>query len=194
MPCVSLSYNYFAFGSNMASSTMINLRNIHPIAATAAILKDHRLAFNVPGTPFIEPSWASVEEETGSTVHGVLYKLTENDFAKVCQSEGVPFAYRLHRCNVIPYIGNGQDAGSQTSSKGIETVSAFTLIAGRKQWRQSKDTPPSQAYLNVLKRGAKEFLLDESYVKYLESIESADTIFGDGIAEKMLQFVELRKQ
>ena len=54
-------YNYFAFGSNMASSTMTALRSLDPVASTAAILPNHRLAFNVPGTAFVEPSWASVE-------------------------------------------------------------------------------------------------------------------------------------
>ena len=43
-------YNYFAFGSNMASSTMTALRSLDPVASTAAILPNHRLAFNVPGT------------------------------------------------------------------------------------------------------------------------------------------------
>ncbi len=189
-----LSYNYFAFGSNMASSTMINLRNINPIASTAAILRDHRLAFNVPGTPFVEPSAASVEMEKGSIVHGVLFKLTVDDFAKVCQTEGVPLAYRLHRCEVLPYVGDGKNAGEDAASNGIQSVPAFTLRAGLKAWRESSDIPPSQSYLNVLIRGAKEYRLDESYLHYLVSIQCAKTIIGDGLAEKALQLAEMRNQ
>ncbi len=114
-------YNYFAFGSNMASSTMTALRNLEPVISTAAVLPGHRLAFNVPGTPLIEPSWASVEpiQDLGkgseisshNNVHGVLYKLTERDFLDICKTEGVPFGYTLHRCRVIPYKGNGDAAG-----------------------------------------------------------------------------------
>jgi len=176
----------------MASSTMVNLRNLKPIASTAAVLYDHRLAFNVPGTPFVEPSWASVEVETGSSVHGVLYKLSEEDFTRVCQTEGVPFAYRLHRCDVVPYIGNGEDAGMQADE--TKTIKAFTLRAGRKSWRESKDIAPSQSYVNVLLRGAKEFQLDQDYVKQLENIQCAQNVIGGGMAEKMLQFAELRNK
>ena len=209
------SYNYFAIGSNMASSTMTNLRNLNPIASTPAILKDHRLAFNVPGTPLIEPSWASVEPEKGCIVHGVLYKLTEEDFQTICQTEGVPFAYGLHRCNVLPYVGNGVDAGKQkwllegdgrgcgdesdhddskneTENKEQQIIQAFTLRAGRKSWRNSKDIAPSRSYMNVLIRGAKEFQLDEDYVRSLEAIQCSKMMIGDGIAEMMLQFAELR--
>ena len=178
----------------MATSTMLNLRNINPIASTAAILNDHRLTFNVPGTPFVEPSWAAVEEEIGSKVHGVLYKLSEEDFAKVCQTEGVPFAYRLHRCKVIPYIGDGKTAGEDAlSCSDIKSTPAFTLIAGRQQWRKSNDIPPSKSYLNVLLRGAKEFEFDEDYVTYLQNIKTATNVIGGGFAEKMLEVAEMRK-
>ncbi len=172
----------------MASSTMINLRNLKPVASTAAVLYDHRLAFNVPGTAFVEPSWASVEVDSGSLVHGVLYTLSEEDFVRVCQTEGVPFAYRLHRCEVVPYVGNGRSAGKNADE--TKSIRAFTLRAGRKAWRESKDIPPSQSYVNVLLRGAKEFQLDKDYVQQLESIECARNVVG--VAETMLQFAELR--
>ena len=55
------TFNYFAYGSNMFSSTMIELRQLQPISSTAAVLPGYRLRFNVPGLPGIEPSWASVE-------------------------------------------------------------------------------------------------------------------------------------
>eukprot|EP00566_Odontella_aurita_P022843 CAMPEP_0113561894 /NCGR_PEP_ID=MMETSP0015_2-20120614/20226_1 /TAXON_ID=2838 /ORGANISM="Odontella" /LENGTH=140 /DNA_ID=CAMNT_0000463733 /DNA_START=261 /DNA_END=683 /DNA_ORIENTATION=+ /assembly_acc=CAM_ASM_000160 len=54
-------YNYFAYGSNMCSATMTALRGLNPLASTAAVLPGHELRFNVPGTPLVEPSWASVE-------------------------------------------------------------------------------------------------------------------------------------
>ena len=191
-------YNYFAFGSNMASATMTALRQLDPVASSAAVLPGHRLAFNVPGTPLIEPSWASVEpvksqgDVPSEVVHGVLYKLTQDDFESVCRTEGVPFGYRLHRCKVIPYNGNndcaGQEALASTSSK---LVPAFTLRAGRKMWRQSTvDIPPSKAYMNVLLRGAEEYRIDREYVNYLRNIPVGQTLIGDGIAEEMLKTAE----
>mmetsp|Transcript_20721 Transcript_20721/g.38033 ORF Transcript_20721/g.38033 Transcript_20721/m.38033 type:complete len:273 (+) Transcript_20721:239-1057(+) len=228
------TYNYFAFGSNMASSTMINLRNISPLASSAAILPGHALRFNIPGVPGVEPSSASVEptnsdaieKEQEVVVHGVLYKLTEEDFATICQTEGVPLAYSLHRCRVVPYVGDGKTAGEDAlrrtmsiSTEGGNTetmpadennsslktnneqptkndwgVSAFTLRAARKKWREGEDIPPSQSYLNVLIRGAKEFVLDESYLQKLENTPVGKTWIGNGLSEEMLRMAEQRKK
>ena len=216
-------YNYFAFGSNMCSATMTDLRNLRPVAATAAVLPDHELRFNVPGMPLVEPSWASVEpvvpverrrkrstesaSESKDVVHGVLYSLTEEDFEAVCRTEGVPFAYTLHRCRVVPYTGNGRDAGaralegsSTAESKRIPTIPkgipAYTLRAGNKSLRsqpRSADAPPSRGYVNVLLRGAREFFLDGDYVQSLEDIPTGRTIGGDGTAERLLDAAIQRK-
>lgn len=201
------TYNYFAFGSNMCSSTMINLRNISPLASTAAMLPSHQLRFNIPGMPGVEPSSASVEPYVGESdaldkttvVHGTLYKLSEEDFSTICRTEGVPFAYSLHRCRVVPYRGDGKKAGEEclenlmnNDTTGAFGVPAFTLRAARKEWRKSKDIPPSQSYLNLLIRGAVEFKLDEEYLNMLNSIEPGKTFAGFGLAEEMLKWAEKR--
>ena len=84
------TYNYFAFGSNMCSATMIDLRKTSPIASSAAILPGHELRFNIPGILGIEPSSASVEpvdakllDSSDQVVHGTLYKLSEDDFTTI---------------------------------------------------------------------------------------------------------------
>lgn len=205
------TYNYFAYGSNMASSTMINLRKLSPLASSAAILPAHTLRFNIPGAPLVEPSSASVEPidsmdkvmdvdtiiERETLVHGVLYKLTEEDFASVCRTEGVPFAYSLHRCRVIPYSGDGQRAGERKLDEvnmfsNEWGVPAFSLRAATKKWRRGKDIPPSQSYINVMIRGAKEFALDASYLEKLQQIEAGRTFPSDGMAEEILRRAEER--
>jgi hypothetical protein len=207
------TYNYFAFGSNMCSSTMINLRNTSPLAYTAAILPGHSLRFNIPGLIKVEPSSASVEPIDGELdfldqhkfVHGTLYKLSEEDFSTICRTEGVPFAYNLHRCRVIPYKGDGKRAGIDCLEKMVDSINtsdalnlddigvpAFTLRAARKKWREAKDIPPSQSYLNVLIRGAVEFQVDDAYLKMLKNIKPGKTFIGGGLAEEMLRLAEMR--
>ena len=109
----------------------------------------------------------------------------------MCNTEGIPFAYTLHRCRVVPYIGDAKKAGydalldqvvtpATTSAPSNDRVGgemtlakslfAYTLRASRKEWRQGNDIPPSRAYLNVLIRGAHEFQLDDDYVQYLKGI------------------------
>ncbi len=212
----SKTYNYFAYGSNMASSTMINLRELSPLASAAAVLPAHVLRFNIPGVPLVEPSSASVEPvdnimekkgmddvetiiESGQLVHGVLYKLSEDDFARVCSTEGVPFAYSLHRCRCIPYAGDGKRAGEDCLRRvmreldEINMIPAFTLRAAREKWRRDDDIAPSQSYLNVLIQGAKEFRLDETYLQKLQQIEAGRT-FGPGMAEELLRRAENRRR
>jgi len=225
------SYNYFAFGSNMCLSTMKSLRNIDPIAAIPAILPSHELMFNVPGVQFVEPSWASVEPTTTTTtndddnnnnentnvVHGVLYKLTPSDFVSMCRTEGVPFAYTLHRCRPIPYKADGIDAGEQTLTKYLNnnkkkennkdndvfsvpayTLRASTISQNNNGNNNNNNIAPSQSYLNVLIRGAKEFNLDRSYIQKLESIEPNKNVVysngGVGFAENMLLQAERRRR
>ena len=210
----------------MLSSTMKDLRKLNPIASTAAILPGYRLRFNVPGIPGIEPSWASVEAVPSSSgistasdafmkregndqslqqssmelVHGVMHTLTAQDFATVCQTEGVPFSYVLQKCRVIQYIGDGQVAGQCKLEKVLSTtsitemnnakwgISAYTLLAGPMALRsRGEDIPPSRSYMNVLLRGAKEFALDESYLRKLEEIPVGKTWIGDGLAEGMFR-------
>ena len=185
------SYNYFAYGSNVCKSTMENLRGIQPLASCPAILPGHELRFNIPGIPLLEPSWASVEpcDEVEKVVHGVLYKLTEEDFTTVCRSEGVPIGYLLHRCRPIPYLGDGCNAGLQALLNSKNNVLAYTLRAPLKM-REKPSIPPSRSYLNVIIRGAKEFKIDQSYIDYLESIETGLTIIGNGTAEAMLEQAE----
>jgi hypothetical protein len=198
----------------MAISTLTKLRNINPISSTAALLPNHTLRFNIPGIPYIEPSYASVEPSSSSSsqetnVHGVLYVLTPKDFATICQTEGVPFIYSLHRCNVVPYVGNGKTAGmdtllqktrtnaesttAATTKRDKKIVSAFTLRASSNKYRQvGYNIPPSQSYINVLLRGAYEYQLDEIYCQELENINVSKHIFGNGISEMMLQIAEKR--
>lgn len=192
------TYNYFAFGSNVAQSTMVNLRNLQPIAYTPAMLTDHRLAFNIPGISYIEPSSASVEpitkiaygDDENCVVHGILYKLTQDDFATVCSTEGVPFTYALHRCHVIPYEADGMNAGQRVlESQNFKTIPAYTLRAAPQKWRESPDIPPSQSYKNVILRGAKESRLDSSYIKRLEEVECDRR--ASGFSEEILSVAEM---
>ena len=221
-------YKYFAYGSNMALSTMTNLREIEPISYTPAILPNHELIFNVPGLPFVEPSFASVEptqlmrNDINATdvclVHGVLYELTEKDFVTICRTEGVPFAYQLHRCKPIPYTGDGKYAGryalenelhsqqkqenatmNTNAHQEVDMIStttsrlAFTLRA-KPLPGSVQNIPPSQEYMNVLIRGAKEFAIDDDYVQKLKQIKVGRTLFGKGTAEKMLLAAERRNK
>jgi AIG2-like family len=191
-PCLSLStYHYFAFGSNMVPETMTNLRDISPISSTAGVLRDYKLRFSVAGIPWVEPSAAAVERCAAASVHGVLYELTEHDFARVGSTEGVPFGYRWQACEVYPYVGDGTNAGEASLQTGA-SVSAYTLVAGSPT---KSDIPPSKSYRDLLVEGAKLWKLDMAYVVQLENTATAkNLLIPEGLAKITLQVAAFRKQ
>lgn len=175
--CALETYPYFAIGSNLMPSTMTSLRNLSPLAATAAVLPNYALVFNIPGPRWIEPSAAAVVRRPHSRVHGVLYTLTEDDFGTLGQSEGVPFSYRWERCRVIPYRGDGQCAGEAVLANYLDGddqnygVPAFVLMASRCDSNNDNlSIPPSKSYLKILQDGARYWQLDQSYQEKLAEI------------------------
>jgi hypothetical protein len=163
---------YFAIGSNMLPSTMTVLRQI-PVGdrGSAGILPDYRLAMNVPGIPFVTGSSASAQSSPGDLLHGVLYDLTLDQFARVGTTEGVPFAYVWKRCSVIPYVGNGDCAGQDAyvGANAVAPVEAFVLQATNSPRNgdtidfDTDDSPTSPWYLKILQQGAVHWGLDRSY-------------------------------
>jgi hypothetical protein len=180
-------YRYFGFGSNVLPSTMKALRGIEPINATAAVLPDYELRFDGPGGRTAEPSAAFVQKSVGSTVHGVLYALTDEDFAKVGRTEGVPFGYRWERCFAYEYVGNGIDAGSIAIQEGCP-VETFTLVPPK---RIEKDIPPSSSYLGLIQEGSRCFGFDKEYQQFLNQIPTADNLLiKEGFSGLLLQAAE----
>lgn len=179
--------------------TMTALRNLNPISSTAAVLPDFKLRFNIAGMPLIEPSAAAVESCKGEVVHGVVYTLTEDDFARVGSTEGVPFAYRWQACDVYPYVGDGDEAGrtalQAAASSVVEPVAAYTLISGRSGTASAKDIPPSKSYRDILIDGARLWKMDADYTRMLERTSFAtNLLIPDGISKAALQAAEFRKQ
>ena len=74
-----LSVRYFAFGSNLASSVLEGRRGLRPLAPAApGRVRGHELAFVLPGVPFVEPAFASLERsaDDDAECHGAVYELS----------------------------------------------------------------------------------------------------------------------
>jgi hypothetical protein len=137
----------------------------------------------------VEPSAASVEPANNQNVHGVLYQLTEADFAKVGSTEGVPWTYRWQRCEVYPYIGDGLAAGQQAMAIS-QPVPAYTLIAPG--FSKDEDIPPSSSYHGLIVEGSHFWKMDDIYVKFLEQIPTAQNLIPpQGIAMLTLEVAKI---
>jgi hypothetical protein len=225
-----MTYRYFGYGSNVLPSTMKALRGIDVVQATAAILPDYELRFyGMAGgrnqkqllessAAFVQPSSSSSKSSPSSSssssslrsvVHGVLYTLTADDFAKVGQTEGVPWSYRWQRCEVYPYEGDGERAGATTvgwstadevdddddgnvKNKLGVGVEAYTLVPPPRLQRQDVvQVPPSASYLGLIQEGARLWKFDRHYQTQLANIEVASNLLiRDGVSEWALRLAE----
>ncbi len=145
---------YFAFGSNMAREVFLRRRTMRCERGEPAVLEGHRLAFTEPGLVFgVEPSFANIEPAPGHTVHGVLWQIPDDDFARLLTTESP----------------NYQATAVSVSGTRSGTVPAMTLRSRRRQLEKA----PSRRYLGLLVAGAREHGLPPSYVAELESRPTA---------------------
>jgi phage replication-related protein YjqB (UPF0714/DUF867 family) len=90
---------YFAYGSNLCASQMAR-RCPGACEPRPGVLADHDWLINERGVATVEPF-------PGSTVHGVLWTLTDSDIATLDAAEGVPHRYRRARLTVHTSSGAG---------------------------------------------------------------------------------------
>ena len=194
-------YRYFGYGSNVIPSTMKALRQIDVREVTAAILPDYELKFQ--SAAFVRPvqvaNQTEIEgdaNEKRQVVHGLLYTLTEDEFAKVGNTEGVPFGYRWQSCRVYPYQGDGKTAGMDCLEDTEDSyVEAYTLVepASRQQRDRKGNIPPSTSYLGLIREGARLWKFDREYQDQLATIptaKSSNFLFPDGWEGPTLQLAE----
>eukprot|EP01080_Neovahlkampfia_damariscottae_P010028 gene10028-2347_t len=144
----------FAFGSNMSSKVLEGRRKIKPMEKVAGKVKGWRVSF-FPMVPYIEPGMGTIERYEGATCHGVLVKLSPKEWDDLYASEG-----------------GGKDGGYKLAEIECEAYDGRKIKAYA---FESKERPsfvgyPSQRYMNLLLDGAREYKLDEDYIKELEAI------------------------
>lgn len=83
---------YFAYGSNLCAQQMAR-RCPDAVGPCPATLADHDWLINQRGVATVEPF-------AGSRVHGVLWRISEEDLTALDRAEGVPVRYRRDRLTV----------------------------------------------------------------------------------------------
>ncbi len=139
----------FAYGGNMNPKVLSERRGIHPLESVAGVLEGYRLAFNARGFPWIEPVFANVEPAEGENVHGVLHRLTREQFSLLDRYEARGLVYRHVELDVKAYDGR------------IIRAHIYRAIMA------SREKAPSCRYLDILREGARQSRLDTDYVRML---------------------------
>ena len=147
----------FAYGGNMNPGVLSVRRRISPLESVPGFLDGYRLAFNTRGFPWIEPAFANVEAASGACVHGVLHRLTEEQFSRLDRYEWGGVAYRHLEIDAKAYDGRRIRAKVYTARY------------------VSREKSPSCRYLALIREGARQSGLDEAYVRMLERHPCRDT-------------------
>lgn len=159
----SFYISYFAYGSNL-NPDLLERRTLSTEGSLTSsyqrvILADYQLVFNT-GIDGLGMA-ASVEPYENSSTHGLLYKLSILQFSLLLASEGYPIGYKIEEIMVKPY------------NKG-RNISATTLRSGNGIMSRQ----PSERYIKLLQKGAKEANLEQEYQTYLRSIQPLNSFIS----------------
>jgi hypothetical protein len=148
---------YFAYGANLDKDTMTRrILASSSLPSYNGVVEGHRLAFNVPDLP-LGPAAASIVKSESDKVHGVCYELTLPQYLLLCASEGVPIAYRGTTVMVKPY---GEDTR--------RPVRAYAMGVSN---TRATERQPSQRYISIIRKGARDSALQEEWCSYLDQIQ-----------------------
>ena len=147
---------YFAYGSNMASSTLRGRREVSYNRALAARVPGWRLVLDKPPIISFKTSFANIVPDPDGEVWGVLYAVSADDFDHIELTEGVRIG-NYDRVEVTAWPLSDADASS---------FRAFSLTSNRRD----ESLRPSERYMQLLVSGALEHGLPEHYVEYLRGV------------------------
>lgn len=157
-------YN-FAYGSNMHPNVLSGRRKIHPLESIPGVLEGWQLTFDLNGVPGIEPCFGNIKENPDSEIHGVLHKMTGDEFKRLMRSErgsGVdPNGYIPYKINVHAYDGRIIEAYAFV----VPQNSSFILY---------RHALPSTRYISLLRNGATRHNIHPLYIEYLQSLPSVE--------------------
>nr|XP_045624284.1 gamma-glutamylcyclotransferase-like [Procambarus clarkii]XP_045624285.1 gamma-glutamylcyclotransferase-like [Procambarus clarkii] len=144
---------YFAYGSNLLKKR-IHINNPSAEMRSVGKLKDYRLDFN-----HFSHRWqgavATIIEDPGNYLYGVLWEIGNEDMAKLDMQEGVHKGiYKVLEVDVET------PSGESVKARCYQLAVPF-----------EEDRKPSLTYMEVITQGARENRLPEDYIKFLESIE-----------------------
>lgn len=145
------SRRYFAYGSNMSTAYLTNIRGVYPLDRESAKLSGYKLNFSLRGPNWIEPGFANIAPADDAFVEGVVYTLDEAAYERVVLSE--PEEYRQVTVDVVTPAG--------------KTIQAITLVGP-----DQGEFQPSKRYLKTLVKGAQENELSATYIASLHAIDS----------------------
>ena len=83
---------YLGYGANMNPKSLSEQRKVFPSQSTPCTVPTYKSCFTAPDVPCMGPAFGNIRRKTdGSDIfllHGVLHKVTKEDFAQIRRTEG----------------------------------------------------------------------------------------------------------
>jgi hypothetical protein len=146
---------YFAYGSNMQSTTLRGRRGIEFLRAAPARAAGWRLVFDKPPIVPIGEAFANIIPDPAAHVLGVAYEVSEEDLQHIELTEGVLLG------NYDRVVIAVQPLAPQTAP-----VTAFSLTSDRRD----PTLQPSTRYMELVTSGAVEHGLPSEYIDALRAV------------------------
>lgn len=141
-----LAVKYFAYGSNLDIERLIK-RVGYVTSYKPFILKDYKLAFNTGyGKRRTGVCFANIIASPGSSVEGMLYNMSERQFAELDRFEGLytrKYFYIDQNTLGCVYVG---DPMFETTNKADKSY-VYTIMYGAKQHNLQKTFAEAKSYL-----------------------------------------------
>ena len=147
---------YFAYGANMNDDAFRVRRGMRPLEWRVGRARGYRLRFNLDGRPIGKAAPANLYADPAGETWGVLYRITRAALVYLDSTEGVPGRRYRH-------------LGLEVEDQHGAAVRAVTYVADGNE----RDGNPSVRYITLLREGALAHGLPESYLRFLEQVESA---------------------
>ena len=164
---------YFAYGSNMSTRYLYNVRGVLPAHSEPGVVENHEVSFMAPSLNAFEPAFAYLLKSESKNADGVLHLVSKQDLSKVKESEGA-----LYEWVTLPVeLQSGQ------------VIAAATLV----RLSRGDVGTPSKRYLQILIEGAREHGLPAEYVNQLLDMPSVYIPIGSELmGDVLLAFVMKR--
>lgn len=155
----------FAYGAMMNDSVW-KRRKIEKSESAPAVVRDFELSFSIVGLWPVEPAFANMKPKEGALTHGVLHKLSPQDFYRL---------WLFERSYEAPVATAELYDGSTVECRIFSAPHA--MAPGRS---------PSARYMNLVLEGAVQYGVDEQWLAHLRDIPTG----GIAIPRAVYVFME----
>lgn len=152
---------YFAFGANM-DPTVLHKKRIYPMTSVPAVMPNMQITITSP-CEFVGKGFASLENQSGAEVYGVVHDVSWVDGLILDILEWVPFRFHKRMRGVARAMVDGRD------------IEVFYYVA----CSPKAGLKTSQGYRDMLVMAARKHAFPAQYIAHLEALPVADEFVID---------------